>query len=916
MDYRETLNLPRTDFPMRAQLPQREPEMLKYWEQIDLYRLVNRHREGAPLFVLHDGPPYANGDIHMGTALNKALKDIIIKYKTMCGFKSPYVPGWDTHGLPIEHQIIKTRKINRKEVSDLDFRRMCREYALHYVDVQREQFKRLGVRGDWDNPYLTLDQTFEARQIELFGAMASHGFIYKGLRPVYWCPLCETALAEAEIEYGSHVSDSIYVKFPVTDDHGLFGGTANTCCLIWTTTAWTIPANLAICLHPDLDYVLVQAGEERYLLAEGLRETVAGELGDSPWPVVKRFKGSDLEGIICRHPLFERESVLILGSHVTLEQGTGCVHTAPGHGQEDFNVGRQYGLPVLSPLGDSGLFTEEAGPFAGLHYKQGNKAVIEALEKVGALIKKSSIEHQYPHCWRCKDPVLFRATEQWFASVDRFRQAALDAIRKVKWIPAWGEERIHNMIAERQDWCISRQRVWGVPIPIFYCGDCQRPVINEETIRAVSTLFEREGSDGWFIYEAKEILPPGFGCPECGGREFHKETDTMDVWFDSGSSHAAVLETRPELRRPAELYLEGSDQYRGWFHSSLLTSVAVCGEPPYKGVLSHGWVVDGEGRKMSKSLGNVIAPEEIISQYGADILRLWVSSADFTSDIHLSADILRQLSEVYRKIRNTCRFLLGNCFDFDPAQQSLPYEALAELDRWALYRLDNLVGRVTKAYEEYEFHIVFHTLHNFCVVDLSSFYLDILKDTLYCEKADSPARRSAQTVMSVILETITKLMAPILTFTADELWPLLPGKRPASVQACDWPVPAPRWNDRDLGCRWEILLEVREEVTRALEQARQEKIIGGSLEASVSLWVGSDLYPLLQEYHRFLPALFIVSNAELYPDQGGSPAGAIPGQKLDLKIQVTRAPGGKCPRCWVYSDCGEDLCPRCAAAVL
>ncbi len=915
MDYRQTLNLPQTDFPMRAQLPQREPEMLEYWEKIDLYNLVNRHRQGAPLFILHDGPPYANGSIHMGTALNKVLKDIIVKYKTMRGFLSPYVPGWDTHGLPIEHQIIKTKKINRREISAIEFRRMCREYALHFVDVQREQFKRLGVRGDWKNPYLTLAPQFEARQIEVFGTMAARGFIYKGLRPVYWCPRCETALAEAEIEYGDHLSDSIYVKFPVTADKGLLGDTQNTYCLIWTTTAWTIPANVAICLHPDFEYVLVDAGEERYLLAEGLREAVAGEIGAEPWPVLKRFKGRELEGIVCHHPLFERDSLLILGDHVTLEQGTGCVHTAPGHGHEDFAVGRAYDLPVISPLDNSGVFTEEAGPFAGLHYSKGNGAVIEALEKAGALLKKDTIEHQYPHCWRCKDPVLFRATEQWFASVDGFRQEALDAIRSVKWTPPWGEERIHNMVAERQDWCISRQRVWGVPIPIFYCNDCQKAVISEETIAAVRDLFAREGSDGWFVHEARDILPPGFTCPDCGGSEFSKETDIMDVWFDSGSSHVAVLETRPELRWPADLYLEGSDQYRGWFHSSLLTSVATRGKPPYRGVLSHGWVVDGEGRKMSKSLGNVIAPEEIINQYGADILRLWVSSADFTSDIHLSPDILKQLSEVYRKIRNTCRFLLGNCFDFDPQKHKVPYDSLEELDRWALHRLGTLVQRVTRAYEAYEYHTVFHALHNFCVVDMSSFYLDILKDTLYCEKADSPARRSAQTVMAQVLETLTLLMAPILTFTAEELWQALPGERPLTVQMCDWPESDSRWIDAELDCRWEMLLKVRAEVSRALEQARKAKVIGGSLEAAVSLWAGDALYPLLEQYRGFLDKLFIVSQAELHRGTAEVPAGAVQGEDLDLAVLVSRAAGHKCPRCWIYTDSDGELCSRCTAVI-
>ena len=911
MDYRETLNLPRTEFPMRAQLPQREPEMLGYWEKMDIYERVRRYRKGAPLFILHDGPPYANGDIHMGTALNKVLKDIVVKYKTMRGFDSPYVPGWDTHGLPIEHQIIKTRGVNRKEVSDLEFRRLCRDYALEYVSIQREQFKRLGVRGDWDNPYLTLEPAFEARQIGIFGVMAARGYIYKGLKPVYWCARCETALAEAEIEYGNHLSASIYVKFPVIDDRGKLGGTGNCYCLIWTTTAWTIPANLAITLHPRLDYALVEAGAEKYLLAEALIGPVAGELGGGPWPVLKRFKGEELEGIRCRHPLVDRESPLTLGEHVTLEQGTGCVHTAPGHGQEDFEVGRVYNLGVLSPLDDSGVFTAEAGEFAGLRYDDGNKAVIKALQREGALLKAGAVEHQYPHCWRCKEPVLFRATEQWFASVDGFREAALEAIKRVNWTPPWGEERIHNMVAERQDWCISRQRTWGVPIPIFYCRGCGEPVIDERAIEAVRLMFAREGSDAWFAREAAEILPPGFSCPGCGGGDFRKERDTMDVWFDSGSSHVAVLETRPGMRWPADLYLEGSDQYRGWFHSSLLTAVATRNEPPYRAVLSHGWVVDGEGRKMSKSLGNVIAPIEVIKKYGGDILRLWVASSDFTSDIHLSPDILQQLSEVYRKIRNTCRFLLGNCFDFDPAGQAVSYGALEELDRWALFRLGGLITRVTRAYEEYEYHQVFHALHNYCVVDLSNFYLDVIKDRLYCSKADDPSRRSAQTVLSAVLECLTRLMAPILTFTAEELWLQLPGERQPSAQMADWPEPDPAWMDRELGLRWESLLEAREEVTRVLEQARQEKAIGGSLEAAVSIWAGEELYRVLEAYRGQLAVLFIVSAVNLHRGQEEAPAASVPGQRLPLRILVGKAPGSKCRRCWIYPPDGKELCPRC-----
>ncbi len=916
MDYRDTLNLPQTEFPMRANLPVREPEMLETWASMDINKLARENRKGAPLYILHDGPPYANGDIHMGTALNKILKDIINKYKTMCGFDCPYTPGWDTHGLPIEYQIIKTQKINRKEISDLEFRRMCREYALKYVDLQKGQFKRLGVRGDWDNPYLTLNPVFEGYQIKVFGTMADKGYIYKGMRPVYWCADCETALAEAEIEYSSKVSESIYVKFPLIDDQGLFGGVEDRYCLIWTTTAWTIPANLAIAVHPDLNYVLVDAGSEQYLLAEGLFEEVSRVAGSrETWQVLKRVKGSDLVGMRCRHPLFDRESILLAGEHVTLEQGTGCVHIAPGHGPEDFAIGQANGLPVLSPIDDSGIFTEEAGLYAGLRYDVGGRAVTEDLKSKGLLLKAIPLEHQYPNCWRCKQPILFRATEQWFASVEGFRKEALAAISKVNWTPSWGEERIYNMIAERQDWCISRQRVWGVPIPIFYCADCNTPVINKQTIEAISELFTREGSDAWFAREAADIIPKGLSCPQCGHGEFRKEKDTMDVWFDSGSSHAAVLEANPELRWPADLYIEGSDQYRGWFHSSLLTAVATKGEPPYRAVVSHGWVVDGEGKKMSKSLGNVIAPEKIIKQYGADILRLWVSSADFTSDIHLSEDILKQLIEVYRKIRNTTRFLLGNCSSFDPATHVVDYNSMEEIDRWALYRLNSLVERVTRAYEKYEYHQFFHALHNFCVVDMSSFYLDVIKDRLYCSAPDDPARHSAQTALMTILGHLVLLMAPILTFTADEIWQYLPGRDKQSVQLADWPELNPVWADQELNSRWQTLLAVREEVTGTLEQARKDKIIGGSLEASVTVWADDQIYEQLNNYAEYLAVLFIVSSARVLRSRGQDPERALKGQSCPVSILVEKAAGHKCPRCWIFTDSEEELCPRCSTVV-
>ncbi|NLC51219.1 MAG: isoleucine--tRNA ligase [Firmicutes bacterium] len=922
MDYGKTLNLPRTDFPMRAKLPQREPEILQYWEEIDLNRKVREHRRGCPKFVLHDGPPYANGNIHMGTALNKVLKDIVNKYKAMCGYDTPYVPGWDTHGLPIEHQVIKTKKVNRKEISDLEFRQMCREYALECLDIQREQFKRLGVRGDWENPYVTLNPEYEAKQIEVFGEMAKKGYIYKGLKPVYWCPDCETALAEAEIEYADRRSPSIYVKFPVVDDRGLFEAGDNTFCLIWTTTPWTIPANMAIALHADLDYALVDAGKERYILASELIEEVMQVIGITEYQVKKKFKGSELDGVKCRHPLFNRESPLIFGEHVTLEQGTGCVHTAPGHGLEDYNVGLRYNIPVFNPLDGRGVFTEEAGSFAGLRYDEGNKAVTKALDKDGYLLKLSFISHQYPHCWRCKNPVLFRATEQWFASIKGFRQEALKAVEQVRWIPEWGKGRMHNMVADRQDWCISRQRIWGVPIPIFYCEECGETLINDQSIARVRDLFAREGSDAWFIKEAKEILGD-IQCPHCSSSSFRKETDIMDVWFDSGSSHAAVCETREELHWPADLYLEGSDQYRGWFQSSLLTSVATRGKPPYKTVLSHGWVVDGEGKKMSKSLGNVIVPEEIIEKYGGDILRLWVSSADFTSDMHLSPSILKQLSEVYRKIRNTCRFMLGNCYDFEPQRDSIAYEELEEIDRWALHRLQRLIEQVTEAYEAYEFYRVFHAVHNFCVVDMSNFYLDVLKDRLYVSPANDKGRRAAQTVFLEILEKLALLLTPIISFTTEELWRYLPGQRVESVQLAFWPKVNDKYVDQKLEERWNVLLKVRDEVTRALEMARSKKEIDSSLEARLRLYPSEELYHALLPFKEQLANLFIVSQAELLAPGEIAAKEFLTGEELtDLKILVTRATGKKCGRCWTFdetvgkADDYPDVCSRCREVLI
>lgn len=918
MDYSSTLNLPRTDFPMRAGLPQKEPMILESWENLNIYQKCREKRKGSPRFLLHDGPPYANGNIHMGTALNKVLKDIINKYKFYRGFDVAYVPGWDTHGLPIEHQVIKTKKIKREDISIAEFRGLCRDYALQFLDIQRKQFVRLGVLGEWENPYITLDPAYEAVQIGVFGKMAEKGYIYKGLKPVYWCPHCETALAEAEIEYQERRSPSIYVKFPVADAQGKWDENIAPChVLIWTTTPWTIPANVAIAVHPDYVYSLVKAGDGYLILARDLMEKVCSELNLRVEKVCREFTGHELEGLRCRHPLFERESTVILADYVTLEQGSGCVHIAPGHGLEDYESGLKYNLPIFAPMDGKGVFTADAGEFSGLRYDEGNKAVTAALEREKVLMDLTFITHQYPHCWRCKKEVIFRATEQWFASIEKFRDDALKAVENVTWIPSWGMGRMRNMIAERRDWCISRQRVWGVPLPIFYCQDCGKTLLTPESIAAVQELFAREGSDAWYIYPAEEILPKGTVCSSCGERHFRKEQDIMDVWFDSGSSHEAVLASRKDLYWPSDLYLEGSDQFRGWFQSSLLTAVAIKGEPPYRTVLSHGWVVDGEGRKMSKSLGNVIAPEDIIKNYGADVLRLWVSSADFTSDVHLSKDILKQLTEIYRKIRNTCRFLIGNCSDFNPAENEIEYEKLEELDRWALHRLYKLVEKTEQAYERFEFHQVFHDIHNFAVIDMSNFYLDIVKDRLYVLEKDSPSRRAVQTVLWKVLQTITLLIAPILSFTAEEVWSYIPLKTEESVLLASWPELPSYFKDEELADSWEVLIKLKEEVNRVLENARREKIIGNSLQAEVELYPAEELYQKLQKYSSLLETILIVSSCHLRPPGFTVEKDSEKARELELNIKVKKAPGEKCQRCWMVSTTvSEDkrypgVCSRC-----
>lgn len=927
MEYKTTLNLPQTDFPMRANLPKKEPEILRYWNEMDLYRRIQEQSRGKPKFILHDGPPYANGHIHLGHTLNKILKDIIVKYKAMTGYDAPYIPGWDTHGLPIEQQAIKALGVDRHQVDISEFRRMCKEYALRYVNIQREEFKRLGVLGDWEHPYLTLEPDYEAVQIGVFGEMAKRGFIYKGLKPVYWCTDCETALADAEVEYQEDESHSIYVLFPVKDSKGLFPVDDRTFILIWTTTPWTIPGNMAISLHPDYDYVMADLDGLKILVAKELLRPVLGIKGkmEADVQILGTWKGRQLEGLLCAHPIYDRDSLVVVGEHVTLEQGTGAVHTAPAYGMDDFLVCQRYNIPVVSLVDGKGIFTEEAGFVAGVSIWDGNVKVIDELKKRNLLYHQETITHQYPHCWRCKEPLMFRATEQWFASIEGFRKEALDAIEEVKWIPFWGKERIHNMVAEREDWCISRQRVWGVPIPIFYCDDCEEIIINDETIGWLQKLFRRYGSGVWFERSAQELLPPDFNCPKCKGKRFRKETDTMDVWFDSGSSHVAVCDRRPELRWPADLYLEGSDQHRGWFNSSLCTSVAIRGTAPYRAVLTHGFVVDEEGRKMSKSVGNVIDPHDLIEKFGADLLRLWVSSADYRSDVAVSQNIMSQLTDAYRKIRNTFRFMLGNLYDFDPFRDALPYEDLSLLDRYALLKLHKLLQRVTKAYENYEFHVVYHAVANFCVVDLSSFYLDVTKDTLYCSSSDSRERRSIQTVLYETCHVLARMLAPILSFTTEEIWGYLPRakERWESIHMASWPEVNRSYLDKDLENRWERIMGIREEITGILEEARRQKLIGPSTEAFISIYPeNEETLAFLREFEGELARLLIVSGFKIHEIWEAAPATAVSAENGHaLKIHVERAGGKKCTRCWLYDESvgtfGEHptLCRRCYTVV-
>lgn len=906
--------MPQTEFPMRGNLPQREPEIQAKWEEMNIYQKVQERTKERPMFVLHDGPPYANGDIHMGHALNKILKDMIVRYKSMSGYHAPYVPGWDTHGLPIE-QALTNKGVKRKEMTVAEFRQLCTKYALEQIDNQREQFKRLGVRGDWENPYITLKPAYEAQQIKVFGEMAKKGYIYKGLKPVYWSPSSESALAEAEIEYQDKKSASIYVGFKVKDGKGVLE--ADTQIIIWTTTPWTIPANLGISVHPDLTYVVVSVNGNKYLVAEALLESVSKEIGWEDATVVNKLKGNELENILASHPLYDRDSLVLLGEHVTTDAGTGCVHTAPGHGEDDFYVGQKYGLDVLCPVDDKGVMTAEAPGFEGLFYDTANKPITQALEDAGALLKLSFITHSYPHDWRTKKPVIYRATAQWFASIKDFRNELLEAVKETKWVPAWGETRLFNMVRDRGDWCISRQRVWGVPIPVFYAENGEE-IITDETINHVSDLFRENGSNIWFEREAKDLLPEGFTHPGSPNGTFTKETDIMDVWFDSGSSHQAVLLERDDLVRPADLYLEGSDQYRGWFNSSLSTAVAVTGEAPYKGVLSHGFALDGEGRKMSKSIGNVVVPAKVMNQLGADILRLWVASVDYQADVRVSDPILKQVAEVYRKIRNTFRFLLGNLADFTPSDK-VPYENLREVDQFMMVKLNKLIRNVRNAYENYEFAGIYHAINNFCTLDLSSFYLDFAKDVLYIEATDNHERRAIQTVLYESLLALTKLVSPILSHTADEVWKYIPSVIEESVQLTDLPEYQELTNAKALEDKWTEFMHLRDDVLKALEEARNQKVIGKSLTAKVTLYVNEKSRALLDSIDENMKQLFIISGFEVAGHYEEAPENAL---KLETAaIVITKAEGETCERCWIVTpDVGQDsehptLCPRCAEVV-
>lgn len=914
-DYSSTLNLPKTDFQMRGNLPTKEPETLKAVFENGLYEKILKKNEGHKHFVLHDGPPYANGEIHAGHALNKILKDTIVRYKAMKGFYAPYVPGYDTHGMPTEKKAIEKLGLDRSKIPVTKFRDTCREFTTNYKDIQTEGFKRLGVLGDWDHPYITYDHATEARQIGVFGDMYKKGYIYKGLKPVYWCTDCETALAEAEIEYKDVTGESIYVKFPVEDSKGLFDK-KDTYMVIWTTTPWTLPGNMGITIGADYEYSVVELKEnkedaklERLIIATELVEKVMKLAEVEDYKTVQTFKGSELEGVLCKHPFLDRMSRVVLGSettvNVTLDEGTGAVHTAPAYGKEDYLQGLKDKLGMVVAVDDKGKQTAEAGEFAGQFYAKSNKTITAWLDENGYLLKAVKIEHSYPHCWRCKKPIIFRATPQWFASVDGFRDDVLKAIKTVTWHPDWGEDRMSEMIKGRNDWCISRQRTWGVPLPIFYCKDCGEPYVTEESIKKIQDVVRTEGTNAWWAKEAKDLVPEGAKCPKCGCTEFKKETDIMDVWFDSGSTHQSVLVERG-LDYPADLYLEGNDQYRGWFQSSLLTSVAVNGIAPYKEVLCCGFVVDGQGRKMSKSLGNGVSPIDVSNKFGADILRLWALSSDYSMDVNLSDDILKGISDVYRKIRNTARYILGNTYDYDP-EKPVAYEDLQEIDKWALTRLNKLIKDCTKDYDTYSFGNCYHDVNQFCVVDMSSFYLDIIKDRLYTEKADSVARRAAQTTMYYILDALVKILTPMISFTAEEIWSAMKHTEKENVESpmlADYPVSNDEWDNKEIAEKWEKIIKVKNIVAKDLELARAEKTIGNSLDAKVTIYAEGEEYKFLKENEELIKLVLIVSGLEIQENNRK--------QEEKLGVKVEHATGEKCERCWMYNDHIEDgLCPRC-----
>lgn len=916
-NYNDTIHKMATPFEMRAGLPKKEPKMLEDWEKNHVYEKMIEHNADLPRFVLHDGPPYANGNIHMGTALNKIIKDIIIREKNMSGYCAPYVPGYDTHGLPIELKALSSLGDKKAGISKLELRKICKEFATEHIDVMNSQFARLGVQGDFANPYLTLRPEFEARQVEIFGEMAKKGYIYKGMKAVYWCPEDRTALAEAEIEYAEDECDSIYVRFKLTDDpNGVLAKYGipldKAWIVIWTTTTWTLPANVATCLNPSLEYAFVKIGGEYHLMAAGLVESTMKACHIEDYEVLEpRVLGSEFELMQYQHPFLDRKGLVILGDHVTLEGGTGCVHTAPGHGVEDFEVCVNHypQVPVIVPVDDGGYLTEEAGKeFAGLKVWAANKVILEHIKQSGHLMGVQHITHQYPHCWRCHHPIIFRATEQWFCSIDKFREEAYKAIDEVKWQPAWGHDRMHGMVRDRSDWCISRQRVWGVPIPVFYCKNCGKYHITDASIKAVSNLFRKEGSDAWYKYDANEIMPKTEVC-ECGASNWEKDPDIMDVWFDSGSTWSAVCRERPELNWPADLYMEGADQFRGWFQSSLLTSVATQGVAPYKGVLCHGWVVDEQGKQMHKSAGNGVEPSEIIRDYGADIVRLWVASSDYTVDVRAGKNIFKQLSEAYRKMRNTARFMLGNIGDFNPATDMVAEDQLFEIDRWALKSCNSLTANVRAAYDNYDFSRAYHAIYNFCVIDMSNFYMDVIKDRLYC--ADEHARRCAQTALYRILVDFTKLVAPILCFTAQEIWSYIPKLEGMQEYVCWERMPEAKSDeDAAFDAKWAKIIAVRDDVKKVLEQARADKTIGSSLEAAVTLYCSDEMYDFLNAIPMDeLADLMIVSHVDLVKGEGG-----VRGLTEGLGMSVAHAAGNKCLRCWKFDTAvGEDgLCPRCA----